>query len=53
MKIKLKQVSIALIIVGVVGFLLGTQMFGDIGIAGMTAGIVGILSGFGFRLVDK
>ena len=53
MKIKLNQVSIALIIIGVLGFLLGTQMYGDIGIAEMTAGIVGVLSGYGFRLLDK
>ena len=48
---KLKYVSNVLMIVGVLGFLAGTQMYGDIGIAEMTAGIVGFLSGYGFNLI--
>ncbi len=48
---KLKYVSNALMIVGILGFLAGTQMYGDIGISGMLAGIVGFLSGYGFSLI--
>ena len=48
---KLKYVSNVLMIVGILGFLAGTQMYGDIGIAGMLAGIVGFLSGYGFSLI--
>ena len=50
---KLKHVSFALMILGGVGILLGTMMFGDIGIAAMTGGAVGVLSGYGFRLIDQ
>lgn len=47
---KLKYFSNVLMILGVLGFLAGTQIYGDIDIAGMTAGIVGFLSVYGFNL---
>lgn len=31
----------------------GLMMFGDIGIAAMIGGAVGLLSGYGFRLVNQ
>ena len=47
---KIKYVSNVLMILVVLGFLAGTQIYGDIDIAGMTAGIVGFLSVYGFNL---
>ena len=51
--IKMKNIGIALIIVGSVGMLLGAMMYGDIGIAAMIGSVVGILSGVGFLKVSK
>ena len=50
---KLKHVSLALMVLGAFGILMGTMMFGDIGVAAMIGCAVGILSGYGFRLVDQ
>jgi len=49
----MKNIGIALIIVGSVGMLLGAMMYGDIGIAAMIGSVVGILSGVGFLKVSK
>lgn len=49
----LNGLSISLIVVGIFGLIGGSVMFGDIGIAAMTAGLIGVLSGYGFRLVGK
>tara|TARA_Y100000589_G_C26866995_1_gene512345 strand:- start:10 stop:180 length:171 start_codon:yes stop_codon:yes gene_type:complete len=48
---KLKTVSNILMLVGILGFLAGTQMYGDIAISGMLAGVVGFFSGYGFNLI--
>ena len=50
---KLKHVSLALMILGALGILMGAMMFGDIGTAAMIGGAVGILSGYGFRLLNQ
>lgn len=50
---KLSHVSSALMILGALGILMGVMMFGDIGIAAMIGGAVGLLSGYGFRLVNQ
>ena len=50
---KVKHVGLGLMIIGAFGILMGTMMFGDIGVAAMIGGAVGILSGYGFRLIDK
>ncbi len=49
----IKNIGIALIIIGSVGMLLGAMMYGDIGIAAMIGSVVGILSGVGFLKVSK
>ena len=46
----MKIIAILLIVVGIGGIIMGTMMFGDIGVAAMIAGIVGILSGIGFLM---
>ena len=49
----LKTISTLLFVVGAFGVIAGSAMFGDIGIAAMTAGVVGILAGLGFRALNK
>ena len=49
----LNGLSISLIVIGIFGLIGGSVMFGDIAIAAMTAGLIGVLSGYGFRLVDR
>lgn len=49
----MKGISIALMIVGVLGLFLSFMMFGDIGIAAGIGSIVGILSGVGFYKISK
>ena len=49
----MKGIGILLIILGVVGFLLGTMMFGDIGIAAMIGALAALFSGIGFLKVNK
>ena len=51
MKIVTKIIGTLLIIVGVIGLILSTQAFGDIGIAIGISSIIGILSGIGFWVV--
>ena len=51
--VKLKVIGILLIVLGVIGVLLGSMMFGDIGIAAMIGAGSAILSGVGFVLADK
>lgn len=50
---KVNTLGIILIIVGGLGILAGSMMFGDIGVAAMIAGTVGVLAGWGFILVTK
>lgn len=49
----MKTVGIALIVWGVIGILMGSLMFGDIGIACMVGAVASILSGVGFLQADK
>lgn len=49
----MKIIAILLIIIGVIGLLLSTMMFGDIGIAAAVGSVSALLSGIGFILVDK
>ena len=47
---KIKIIATLLIVIGIGGILMGTMMFGDIGVAAMIGGAVGILSGLGFLM---
>ena len=49
----MKIIGILLLIVGVIGILLGSMMFGDIGVAAMVGAASAILSGIGFIKCDK
>ncbi|MFK3986863.1 hypothetical protein [Exiguobacterium mexicanum] len=49
----MKITAILLLILGVLGLILSTMMFGDIGIATMVGSLAAILSGFGFFSVNK
>ena len=49
----LKIIGIVLIVVGVIGIMLGSMMFGDIGIAAFIGAVTAILSGIGFLSVNK
>ena len=44
----MKLIGILLIIVGVLGILMGSMMFGDIGIAALIGATAALLSGIGF-----
>lgn len=46
-------IAILLLVVGVIGLILGSVMYGDIGIAAMIGAITSILSGIGFILQNK
>lgn len=50
---KIKIVGIILIIVGIIGFILGAMMFGDIGVSCSVAALVSLISGIGFISIDK
>ena len=49
----MKVIAILLIILGVIGFFMGSLMFGDIGIAAMVGAAAALLSGIGFFIVNK
>jgi len=49
----MKIIGILLIIVGVIGILLGSMMFGDIGVAAFIGAVTAILSGIGFLKANK
>jgi len=49
----MKVISILLIVTGVIGVILGSMMFGDIGIATFIGAITAILSGVGFLISNK
>lgn len=49
----MKVIAILLVLVGVLGLVMGTMMFGDIGIACMVGGMSALLSGIGFLLASK
>ena len=47
----MKIIAVLLTLVGLGGVGLGAMMFGDIGVAAMVGGLVGMLSGSGFWMV--
>lgn len=49
----MKVIGIMLIVLGIVGIILGSMMFGDIGIAALIGAIVGVLAGIGFIKADS
>jgi len=49
----MKIIGILLLIVGGVGLILSTMMFGDIGIAAAIGAITAILTGVGFLKLNK
>jgi len=49
----MKTIGILLLIVGVIGLVLSTMMFGDIGIAAAIGSISAILTGVGFLKLNK
>ncbi|AIC95966.1 hypothetical protein [Shouchella lehensis] len=49
----MKLIAILLLILGLLGLLLSTAMFGDIGIAAAIGSITAILSGIGFLNINK
>jgi len=49
----MKLIGIVLIVVGAIGILLGSMMFGDIGIAAWIGAASALISGFGFLKIDK
>jgi len=49
----MKIIGILLIVVGVIGIIMGVNMFGDIGVAAMIGAITALLSGIGFLLASK
>lgn len=49
----MKVIGVILLVVGAIGMLLASVMFGDIGLAAMIASITAILSGVGFIKCDK
>lgn len=46
----MRVIGILLVILGIVGFLMGMMMFGDIGIACIVGGLSALLSGIGFLI---
>ena len=49
----MKVIAILLIIWGVLGIIMGSMMFGDIGIACIVGGVAALLSGAGFFLTAR
>ena len=49
----MKVIGIILIIWGAIGLLLGSMMFGDIGLAAIVGAVTAILCGIGFILISK
>lgn len=49
----MKAISLALVLVGVLGLVLSTAMFGDIRIAGAIGSLAALLSGVGFWQVAR
>jgi len=49
----MKAIAIVLIVFGIIGLILSTLMFGDIGIAAAIGAITAILTGIGFLNANK
>lgn len=51
--IGMKVIAVLLLIVGALGMLMSSMMFGDIGLAAMIGALTALLSGIGFFMADK
>lgn len=49
----MKIIPIVLIVIGALGLLISTMMFGDIGLAAAIGSVTAILSGIGLRNLNK
>lgn len=49
----MKIIAILLLVVGGIGFILSTMMFGDIGVAAGIGSVSAILTGVGFLKLNK
>lgn len=49
----MKVLGIILIVFGIIGFMIGGAMFGDIGISAWIGSIVSMLTGIGFIITNK
>lgn len=49
----MKLIGIILVVVGVIGSILSSMMFGDIGLAAFIGSIAALLSGIGFIMMNK
>lgn len=49
----MRVIAVLLILFGVIGLILSTMMFGDIGIAAAIGSVSALLSGIGFIIIDK
>lgn len=49
----MKFIAILLIVLGVLGLLIASMMFGDIGVAAAIGSVTAVLSGIGFLLLNK
>lgn len=49
----MKIVAILLVVVGIIGFIMGGMMFGDIGLAAFVGSAAALLSGIGFLISAK
>ncbi len=49
----MKIFGIILIVIGIVGILLGSMMFGDIGLAAWIGSVTALVTGFGFIRLNK
>ncbi len=46
-------IGILLIVLGFLGFIMGSMMFGDIGVSAMIGALTAILSGIGFLIANS
>ena len=46
-------IGILLVLTGIIGFILGGSMFGDIGVAAMIGAVAALLSGLGLIAVSR
>jgi len=49
----MKVIAVLLLVLGVLGVVMGLNMFGDIGIAALIGALTAILAGVGFFIVAK
>jgi hypothetical protein len=49
----MKVLGIILLVIGVIGFVMGCAMFGDIGIAAWVGAVTALVTGIGFLKLSK